>query len=171
MKSKTVIIGILSKTHGNNGCIVLRLKDIKSEQLKKMESLFVIHDGLPVPFFIEDIIVRDDYTVILKFDDIDTETDARKVTGMEVALPLSLIKSINSVKGNDNEIIGYSVIDHNKGLIGKVSGIIENTKNPLLTVISADKEILIPFHQDIIIKLNNRRKELFVHAPEGLFDI
>jgi len=117
MKSQTEIIGILSKTHGNNGCLVLRLKDLKSGQLKKTESLFVIHDGLEVPFFIEDIIIRDDYTIIIKFDDIDTETDARKFTGIEVSLPSSSIKSINSVKGNDNEIIGYSVIDHKKGLI------------------------------------------------------
>jgi 16S rRNA processing protein RimM len=68
--------------------------------------------------------------------------------------------------------VGFKVISQTKNLIGTVKEIIQNPGHDLLRIISPEKrEILIPFHEDLIKGFDKRKKTIIVELPEGLTDL
>jgi len=72
----------------------------------------------------------------------------------------------------DYLFIGYLVIGPGNARIGSISEIISNNGQWLLNVISADrKNILIPFHEHFIVRIDKRKKIVVMDIPEGLLEI
>ena len=69
------------------------------------------------------------------------------------------------------EYLNYTLIDEIKGEVGEIEGLEGNAANPLLKVIAGEKEILLPYSTEFIIKAVKVKKELFYRAPEGLIDM
>ena len=63
------------------------------------------------------------------------------------------------------------MIDQLKGEVGQITGLEGNTANPLLIVSTGEKEILLPFSEELVIKIIKTKKQLFYKAPEGLIDL
>jgi len=70
-----------------------------------------------------------------------------------------------------HEIIGYKVIDLNRGEIGVISAINDTTSQALFEIDFNGKQILIPMNDEFIHKLNKEEKQLVVNTPEGLIDL
>ena len=57
-------------------------------------------------------------------------------------------------------------------MIGKVSDVIENPGQLLLIVITEKgTEIMVPFHEDLIVSFDKKRKIISMDLPEGLLEI
>ena len=67
--------------------------------------------------------------------------------------------------------IGYEVEDEEKGRIGVIEGVYENTRTPLLSIMFNGKEILIPVIDEVIIDVNRDERLMKVKAPMGLIDL
>jgi ribosomal 30S subunit maturation factor RimM len=63
------------------------------------------------------------------------------------------------------------VWDEKQGELGIADELMEIAGNPLLKIISGNKELLIPAHPDIILEINDAKKLIRIHAPEGLTDL
>jgi len=162
--------GFITRTHGIQGKLILRLEGTEADDIPEKEWVFVEIDGLPVPFFISEIHELNDNKIIIAFDTIYTETDARKLTGCRLMVNKNHLSVKTKKLHADRSIIGYKMHDKKHGTIGTVAEIIDISKNPVIRVIGA-KEFFVPYHRDIILKISHKNKSLQVKLPEGLAGI
>jgi 16S rRNA processing protein RimM len=67
---------------------------------------------------------------------------------------------------------GYKVYKIDNRLVGTIIDVIENPGQLLMNVrIKKDKEILIPLHEDLIIRIDNKKKIIKMDLPQGLIEI
>jgi 16S rRNA processing protein RimM len=70
-----------------------------------------------------------------------------------------------------HEVIGFEVEDEEKGRIGVIEGVYENTRTPLLSIMFNGKEILMPVIDEVILDVNREAKLMKIKAPQGLIDL
>ena len=70
-----------------------------------------------------------------------------------------------------HEVIGFSVVDKEKGNIGICKEFIDISRQLIMQVEFEDKEILIPAVDEILKELDREKKIIYIEAPEGLIDI
>ncbi|HEX2394132.1 MAG TPA: ribosome maturation factor RimM [Bacteroidales bacterium] len=167
-KENNLLLGIIAKPHGTKGSVLIRLRNIKPEEIKKRDWVFVEIDGLLVPFFIEEFRPNADDSLVLKFEHINSESDARSLSGCEAYIASDHIKHKRN-KITNISVSGYKVIDKSLGFIGIAHELTGMPSNPLLRIRQAEKEWLIPVHEDIILEINDADREIVIDAPEGLF--
>ena len=69
-----------------------------------------------------------------------------------------------------HEVIGFEVIDKEKGNIGKIKEFID-TNQTIMIIENGEKEILIPVVDEVIDRLDRDAKTMYITAPDGLIDI
>jgi 16S rRNA processing protein RimM len=163
--------GELTKTHGVRGQVVLQLDNLSFENILKMESVIINMDGLPVPFFLESFSQRNNNSIVLTIEDIDTELKAEELIGKRVFVKSNNIRLSKLINDQSNDFKGFTVTDKNKGELGILEEILDSQYNPLLRIIREKKEILIPFQEEFILKIDKKAKKIFVNTPEGLTEL
>lgn len=153
------------------GEVLVKLDSDDPQQYLEMESVFVEYGKNLVPFFLENCKLHKSQMLRIKFEDVDTEADADDLINTALYLPLDLLPEMGENQFYYHEIIGFSVVDLNKGYIGVITGVNDNTSQPLFEIDFEGKEILIPLNDSFINKLDKNAKELIVDTPEGLIDL
>ena len=82
-------IGRMGKPHGVKGEVSMQCDDDVFDRVDA-DYLVLDVDGILVPFFIEEYRFRSDDVVLMKLEDIDSEQQARELTGCDVYFPHSL---------------------------------------------------------------------------------
>jgi 16S rRNA processing protein RimM len=165
-----ILLGRITKLSGYEGAVAVKLEKIFTENIPQMESVFLEIDGRPVPFFISGMEYTGADILKLSFEGYNSIEKVSEFTGCRVFLT----SSANSIIQNSDtqNLIGYHVIDHGNLEIGSISEIIPNNGQWLLNVISPDgKNILIPFHEHFIVRIDKRKKIVVMDIPEGLLEI
>ena len=70
-----------------------------------------------------------------------------------------------------HEIQGFKAIDSKYGEIGLVHQVVNQSVQPLLSILKGKKEVLIPIVDEIIKEVNRENKCIYLDCPEGLIDI
>ncbi len=70
-----------------------------------------------------------------------------------------------------HEVIGWQVIDKEKGDIGTIASVIDYPAQALFQIMKNDKEILIPIIDQVIKKVDRDKKTMHIEAPNGLIDL
>lgn len=166
-----MLLGTLAKPHGTRGSLLLWFRNLKAEDIKKWETVFLEIDGLLVPFFIEKFHENSQDSAILNFEGINSETKAKTFAGLQVYILKDQVKRKRKPIKELTSLTGYKVIDASIGFIGIAGEIADITNNPLLQVKNEYRDFLIPLHEDIILEINDKEKEIRIDAPEGLFDL
>jgi 16S rRNA processing protein RimM len=164
-------VGDFTRTHGIGGELILRLQVRETEGFHEMEWVFVEIDGLPVPFFVSQIRDLQEDKMILQLETVTTEAQARELTGCKLFIPAKRRAGKKPGDTGIANIKGYTVWDETHGELGIADQIVAIAGNPLLKIISGKKEILIPAHPDIILEINDTKKRIRIHAPEGLTEL
>ncbi|NTW33067.1 MAG: 16S rRNA processing protein RimM [Bacteroidetes bacterium] len=163
-------LGYISKTHGYKGEVVFLTNPEIQIKYNKLESVLLEINGNLIPFFIDSISVLANNAVLVKFNDIDSEEKAKKLVKCNIFLPLQMLAK-SKKPPQQSDIIGYKVIDDNKGEIGVISNILDMPQQLILEIKNGPIEILIPANENIIYKIDKKNKTVFINAPEGLIDI
>ena len=164
-------LGKVLKTHGNKGQVMVLLDVDDPEEYESLESVYLDLQGERIPFFIGSLELKHNRKAVVKFDDFDTIEDAESLQGLEMYLPVT---SLPALKGNQfyfHEIIGYRVVDEHHGDIGIIEDILEMPHQSLFQSRHGEKEILVPVVDDIIRKVDRKKKQVMIEAPEGLIEI
>jgi 16S rRNA processing protein RimM len=164
-------LGKIAKPFGSKGQVVAFLDVDEPLHYRKLESVYLDLDGEWVPFVIEAVEIQVGRKVLLHFEDVNTAEDAAAYTGREMYLSLASLPPLKGKKFYYHEIKGFSVIDAVHGFIGTLVKVMDLPRQSLLQIASGDKEILIPLVDEIIVKVDRKKKELHIRAPEGLIDI
>ena len=160
-------IGKLGKTHGVKGEISFLFDDDVFDRVDA-DYLILKVDGIFVPFFLEEYRFRSDANAIMKFEDIDTQEQAKELTGCEVYFPRELADS-------DDEniswaaIVSYDIIDADSNCnIGRIASVDDSTINILFCL---EDGRLIPASEDIITAIDQQNRTITMRIPKGLLDL
>lgn len=163
-----VEIGKVVKTHGVSGELIIELDN--PEILEETNEPVVLEiEGLRVPFFIEHAQAISAQRARVMFDCTHTEQRAKTLVGCKVFVSPDLLDIIEDDFASPNAIAGFSVIDKQKGDIGKVVSVDNLNINPVMVV--GDKRLLIPFHPQFISKIDFKKKVVRTNVPDGLLEI
>ncbi len=170
-KEDCFYLGRIVSKFSFKGEVLVKLESDDPSQYLEMESVFVEYNNNMVPFFIDKCMLHRSQMLRIKFEDVDTEQDADDLIKSSLYLPLDLLPEMGEDQFYFHEIIGYKVIDVNRGDIGVISGVNDTTTQALFEIDYQGKQILIPMNDEFIHKLDKNKKELFVNTPEGLIDL
>jgi 16S rRNA processing protein RimM len=164
-------IGVFNKPHGIKGELSFTFTDDIFDRVD-CEYLICLLDGIFVPFFIEEYRFRSDTTALVKLERVDTSEQARKFTNVEVYYPKKYVEEDDS---DDiptwKYFVGFQVLDINHGNLGEIVNVDESTMNVLFAIEQEDgEEILLPAHEEFIMKIEKKKRVITVAVPEGLLD-
>lgn len=168
-KDEVFKIGMFNKPHGVKGEISFTFTDDIFDRVNG-EYLVCLLDGIFVPFFMEEYRFRSDTTALVKLEKVDTAEQARKFTNVDVYFPKKYAEEDDS---DDiptwQYFIGFQVSDVNHGLLGEIVAVDDTTMNVLFAIETPDgDEVLLPAHEEFMVKLEKKQRKLLVEVPEGL---
>ena len=151
-------IAKILKSNGTDGGLLIGVRDIDVNEIDLKEPVFIEFDGLPVPFFIQDIQQKGTSKAVVHLNDVTSLQDAEEIVGREVYIEGEWEEE------EELNFDGWTVYDHDRKL-GTVTGLEPIPGNPCLYI----GDILIPFHEDFIVSLDEKKKTLHLNLPEGLY--
>lgn len=166
-------IGTITKTHGVEGELAIRLQPhIESDAIDPY-FLFLDLDGGLVPFHIESLRDRGDGSLLVGFEDIDSEPKAKKLLDTAVWIANDDYEPMEDEDGSIHStmLIGYEVEDATHGLLGTIVELRDPERNPLFVVDGKKGEILIPVADEFITGIDQSKKILYINTPEGLIGL
>lgn len=169
-KNDCFFFGKITKTHGLKGEITVKLDVANPEDFKDLRYLLIEDRGNLIPYFVEYQKINGG-KMFVQLQDVIKMEQALTFIGKAVFLPNELLPQLDDDEFYYKEIVGFKLIDAEKGEIGAISDVLEYPTQAVIQVMKDGKEILIPIHDDIIQKVNKKAKTLNIKAPEGLIDM
>ncbi len=148
-----------------------KLDTDEPEIYENIDAVFVNLRNNLIPFFVEDSKLHKSDLLRLKFEDVNSESEAEHLLKSELYLPLELLPKLEGNKFYFHEIIGYKVIDSNFGEVGNIVSINDSTAQSLFVIDKNGIEILLPMNDDFIQKVDRDQNVINVTMPEGLIDL
>lgn len=167
-------LGYVFRASGDSGRIGIKLDTDRPEAYKKLESVLVRmneSDQSPVPFFIQRIHKLEKDEVTLDLDLGRQLPNASFLKGKSVYLPLDLLPDLGKNKFYFHEVIGFEVIDAEKGSIGKVKDFYDSAAHSVMAVEQGEREILIPLTDEVLKEVDKKGKRIEVETPPGLIEL
>ena len=158
-------IAKILKSNGTDGGLLIGVRDIDPAEIDPREPVFIEFDGLPVPFFIQDIQQRGTSKAIIHLNDIDTLADAEEVVGRALWIEGEWEEEPEA------DFTGWVLLDRGRR-VGTVTGM-EPIPGNLCLYVRRDNapdepEALVPLHEDLIRAADPDRRELDLNLPDGL---
>lgn len=169
-KEDCFLLGHISKLHGTKGEVVFHLDVDSPKEYSQMESVFIELNGELVPFFIEEIQIKNQKAEV-KLEDIDSTEQAEVLTGKELYLPLTNLPPLTGTSFYYHEIIGFNVYDKYYGDIGSIKEIVDLPGQTVAKVEYRNQELLMPVTDPFILEVDRENKILKVDLPEGLVQL
>lgn len=169
-------VGKLQKTHALKGELNTIL-DIDPEYLAQGHPAILDIDGIYVPFYAETIRPKGHFSYLVKFQDIDSEIEAKKLVNKTIyALrePLKefMLDNYDEEYALYDDMIGWTVEETDGRIIGKITEIDTNTENELFIVETPGGDtIFIPISDDFIEEVDEDEGRIVMDLPEGLLDL
>jgi len=159
-------IGRITKTYGFEGAVVVRSESGITVEPEQGEPVFVVIDGIPVPFFTRDAFSPSPGTLVISFDDYLTSESVISLKGCEVRIAGEAEESDDLAALN-----GYMMTDSNSGFSGTIISVLQNPGQLLAVVNAPGGEIFVPLHPDLIVRIDRKRKRIEMSLPEGLIKL
>ena len=183
------------KSNGTDGELVLGFREIAPEDINLQEPVFIIFDGLPVPFYIESFQKRGNTKALVRLTDICSQEDVEEIAGKAVYIEEDCLPEMSleedgfaalvgwvlltpagisdqvgddeETAGEDEEMVGD---DEEMELyeVGEITDFIDIPNNPCIEVETENGAVMIPLHGDLILSVDPENRELIMKVPEGL---
>ena len=163
-------IGRLTRVRGTAADLEMTYTD---DALDRGTSEYVVLrlDGILVPFFWEEYRFKNDRQIILRLEDVETPEQARRLVGAEVLYPYSEIDE-DDKQMSFGMLQGFTVEDVATGPVGRITSIDDRSENIILYVETPDgREVLLPFHEDLVADFRIEEKTITLRLPEGLMNL
>ena len=165
-----ILLGRIAKINGFEGAVNIRLEKSFIENIPPMESVFLEIEGRLVPFIVSDSAYSGAGSLILEFEGYSSLESVKEFIGVNLYLTSASHK--NNSEDDLSLLKGYNVIDEKGNSVGVIIEIVSNPGQLLLTVKGDNKkEILIPLHENLIKKIDRKKRLISMEIPEGLVEI
>jgi 16S rRNA processing protein RimM len=160
-------IGRLGKAHGIKGEISFLFDDDVFDRTDA-DYLILDIDGILVPFFIEEYRFKTDSNALMKFEGMDTQEQARELTGCDVYFPRELADGDNDGL-SWAALVGFELVQAQTGeVVGKIASIDDTTINILFEL---DNGKLIPASEELITNVDTKKQQIEIELPEGILEL
>jgi 16S rRNA processing protein RimM len=167
-----ISLAVVVKTQGRRGEVAVELHtDVPGRFRQEMRLWALAKDGQRREVTVEDLWPHKSF-LVLKFQGVETISDAEPLVGAELQLPRSERAELEPGWTYLSDLIGCTVFDGQREV-----GEIENVRfgageAPLLVVRSGSKlPYEIPFAEAFLEKLDLEGKQVRMKLPEGLLDV
>ena len=165
---ETIHIGTLTRTHGNRGEVQCQTDN---ELWEEADAEFVVLriDNILVPFRVNDWRGKGAESLLFTLDGVTDESKAQRLVGAEA---LMLRRDIQAADNEDDtniltwqDLRGYSLFTASGKDAGTITRVDESTANILA---ETDKGILLPLHEDLIVRLDTEKREVQLNLPDTI---
>ncbi len=169
-----VAVAVLGKTRGNRGELTAVALSYKPERYSALRDVYLFRDGAPgIRLSGECAKVEEAWfhngVLILKFHGIDTISDAERLVGAEVRVPIAERAALDPGEFFQSDLIGCDVIERGTGEnLGKVTDWNDGGSSGLLML---EGGLMIPFARSICVEIAPADKRITVELPEGLKEL
>ncbi len=175
MEESFVVVGKILKVHGVKGEMKCSIVQAAEKDVMKQPFLLLLHNRQKIPYFIE--YIRGAGTAILKLEEINSPEEARLHVNKDIFL-----KSSQLTKGTEKRVLqadttafsfleGFGVMDENLGALGSIREILSLPMQQMAVIDFNSKEILLPLHEQFILKIDRKNKLMHTSIPDGLLDL
>jgi len=161
------LLGKIVKTHGYNGTMVLVSDQTLDDDMERLEEIFAVIDGLPVPFPVEDLTLLTDTSAHLRLKFVGSQNEARELLGCEVFTTVAL--NDQEPEAEFETWMGCTVLDTRHGKVGVVKNMEDYNGNLVMQIVDGEKETLISLYPEMITRFDHHAKNIYITAPDGYF--
>lgn len=155
-------VGQVLKSNGKDGDLLLSFAAVGPEDIDLQEPVFIYFDGLPVPFYFSTFTPRGTSRALVHLTGVHCLKDAEELVGAAVWADYF-------EEEDADDFIGFTVKDGRGAPVGTVSDYEDIPGNTCLWVRRADgSEVLLPFHEDLLLDVDEKTGTLTMSIPEGL---
>ena len=185
------------KSNGTDGELVMSFREIAPEDINLKESVFIVFDGLPVPFFIESLVKRGHSKALVHLTGIRCQEDVDEIAGKAVYIEDDNAPELTLEEDGFAALVGWMVLtpetpdqvgcdeedkvgcdedgqDVIAGLtgnlyeVGEITDFIDIPNNPCIEVETENGAVMLPLHQDLILSVDPENQEIIMQIPAGL---
>ena len=98
------------KSNGTDGELVMGFREIAPEDINLKEPVFIIFDGLPVPFFIESFTRRGNSKALVRLTDINSMEDVEEIAGKAVYVEKDSLPELSLEEDGYAALVGWVVL-------------------------------------------------------------
>ena len=161
-------IGQIHKPHGLQGELSCSFTNTVFDDADA--PYFVVEmDNIFVPFFIETYRFKTDTTALVKMQGVDNDSEANRMSNKTIYLPNQHLDQISEANVTLQDLVGFELMDVNKGALGSISEVDESTMNVLFVL--NDGELLIPANDAFVEHVDYPTRKIIVNIPEELLDL
>ncbi len=164
------------KSNGTDGELVMSFRDIAPEDINLDEPVFIVFDGLPVPFFIESFVRRGNSKALVRLTDICSMEDVEEIAGKAVYVEEDNLPEMTLEEDGYAALVGWLVLTPgempdltgNLYEVGEITDFIDIPNNPCIEVETINGAVMIPLHEDLILSVDPENLEIVMQIPAGL---
>ncbi len=166
------------KSNGTDGELVMGFREIAPEDINLKEPVFIVFDGLPVPFFIESFTKRGNTKALVRLTDICSMEDVEEISGKAVYVAEESLPEMSLEEDGYAALIGWILLapvgeDLSEDSmeveeIGEITDFIDIPNNPCIEVETKNGAVMIPLHEDLILSVDPENLEIVMQIPAGL---
>jgi 16S rRNA processing protein RimM len=159
-----VTVALLGRTRGNKGELTA-IALSKPERYASLREVFLFPEG--ARYEVEAAWFHLN-RLILKFRGVDTISDAERLEGKEVRVPVSERIPLEPGEYFESDLIGCEVVERNGASLGHVVNLLDAGPTGVLEV---EGGLMIPFAREICVSIELEARRIVVELPEGLKEL
>ena len=177
------------KSNGTDGELVLGFREIAPEDINLQEPVFIVFDGLPVPFYIESFAKRGNTKALVRLTGICSMEDVEEISGKAVYIEEDKLPEMSIEEDGYAALVGWVLLtpagDFSTSLemteeesemteepelieVGEVTDFLDIPNNPCIEVETENGAVMIPLHEDLILSVDPEYQEIIMQIPAGL---
>ena len=161
------------KSNGTDGELVMGFREIAPEDINLQEPVFIVFDGLPVPFYIESFSKRGNTKALVRLTGICSMEDVEEITGKAVYIEEDQLPEMSLEDDGYAALVGWMLLtpaEDEDALIevGEITDFLDIPNNPCIEVETENGAVMIPLHEDLILSIDPEYQEIIMQIPEGL---
>ena len=172
------------KSNGTDGELVLGFREIAPEDINLNEPVFIVFDGLPVPFYIESFTKRGNSKALVRLTDICSMEDVEEIAGKAVYIEEGQLPEMSIEEDGYAALVGWILLTPAENFqseleelpeeepalieVGEITDFIDIPNNPCIEVETENGAVMIPLHEDLILSVDPEYQEIIMQIPAGL---
>ena len=163
-------VGVISSVHGIHGeCKIFPTTD-ETERFKKLKTVYIEEKGAERALELESVKFFKNMA-ICKFKGVDTPEDIQKLRNKDLMIDRKDAVPLKKDEYFIADLIGCRVFDEEGRDLGECTEVFPTGANQVMEVKGGDKDFMMPFIKDCILKVDTDEKKIFVHVLDGLLDL
>ena len=165
-------VGKIVNTHSLKGEVkVISSTDFEEERFKKGSKLLITRGNQLIREVVVQSYRNHKNFLLVKFEGIDSVEEAEKLKNLQIKIDSDEVGGLEENEFYFHQIIGCEVFDENDKNLGEIIDILTPGANDVWVIKGENgKEILIPYIEDVVKKIDITNNKVNIEVMEGLID-